>query len=655
MTTLYKPPTFTSTVNPRAATIVVAASDATGTWNADYTCTGTNDEVTLATAIAALPATGGRVLLSDGTFKVKAPTPRTTGVAIEGQGFGTIIDVQSGWTGSNTGVFTLANTSVHATQLRNLTIRCTSRGTNVDGIFLNNNGGSFTADPNTSPDTQHVIENILILAPSGCGIRAAGVSTDGETAASTNSSTITSTSGNARGTWISNVFVFFAGRNGLFWHAPDSFISNFVTGDSQRSGIVSRGGNVRFFGCKSYYSTWHGVVMDGNRNEWGMIEAQDTTLSSFLILGDEITASGLAADSSGNGGVGDGMYINGSYCNIEGVIYDRAPSANTGRTRYGVTFGGTGVKNNIMLSIDVTNFIGSGSFTYNNPPTVPSVYSPVWPAVYSGSPAGQLTVILTTNGTTTGVSDSGDDLTQARFGAGRLYVNAPNVIPVDANLGNSDLSLWMDQTITARPKIKARAKTSSGTAYTADLTRQDYQYADGLHTPGGLAVQSCINGSAVLGANVMYGVRHRAQQSGAFRGIYGLVVVGSGNARVGIYTANSSTGTRLWDSGSVAITSSNTWVDFGDPGAGVTITEGDWYDVVIVCDNGTASLARCGNQLAGGNASAQLPADFTFGSAANRIAWSVGFTFGALPATITDASERNVGTTSVFGLIARIV
>jgi len=653
MTTIYKPPTFTSSANPRPATIVVAASNATGTWDADYTCTGTADQTTIATAIAALPASGGRVLLSDGTFNVTGTIALSTGDCLEGQGFGTIIDVQSGWSGSNTGVITLANTSVHATQIKNMTIRCTSRGTNVDGIYINNSGGSFTAAPNTSPDTQHRIDNILILAPSGCGIRSTGSSTDAETAASTNSSTITSSSGNARGTWISNIFVFFAGRNGLLWHSPDSFISDFVTGDSQRSGIVMRGGNVRYSNLKSYYSTWHGVVMSGNRNEVATVEAQDTTLTGFLILGDEITASGLASDSCGNGGVGDGMYISGSYCNVEGVIYDRAPSANVGRTRYGITFGGngttTGIKNNIMLSIDATNFIGSGSFT------PPSTYSPVWPAVYSGSPAGQLTLFLTTNGTTTGVSDSGDDLTQARFGAGRAYFNAPNTIPVDANLGNSDLSLWIDQTISARPKIKARAKTSGGTAFSADFTRQDYQYADGLHTPGGLALQSCLNGSTTPGLNTLFGVRMRAQQSGAFRGIYGFIATGSGNARVGIYTANAATGNLLWDSGAVSVAASNTWVDFGDPGSGVTISEGDWFDVVITCDNSTVTLARCGNALVNGAAS-QLPADFTFGSAASRIAWQyTAFTYGALPSTITDATHRANSSSSVWGLIARIV
>lgn len=651
MTSLYKPPTFIGSATPRSSTVHLASSAAIGTWNADRTCSGSDDQTTINAALATdLGTDPGRILLSEGVFNLRDALDMYTGQVLEGQGFGTILDL-TGWVGaSNTGVIRLANTSVHGIQVKNLTIRCTSRGTNVDGIYLNNSGGSFGGGAfSTSPDVQHLIQNVLILAPSGCGIRSTGGATDAETAASTNSSTITSTSGNARGTWISNVFVFFAGRNGLFWHAPDSFISNFVTGDSQRSGIVSRGGNVRFFGCKSYYSTWHGVVMDGNRNEWGMIEAQDTTLSSFLILGNEITASGLAADSSGNGGVGDGMYINGSYCNIEGVIYDRAPSANTGRTRYGVTFGGTGVKNNIMLSIDATNFIGSGSFT------PPSTYSPVWPAVYSGSPAGQLTLFLTTNGTTTGVSDSGDDLTQARFGAGRAYFNAPNTIPVDANLGNSDLSLWIDQTISARPKIKARAKTSGGTAFSADFTRQDYQYADGLHTPGGLALQSCLNGSTTPGLNTLFGVRMRAQQSGAFRGIYGFIATGSGNARVGIYTANAATGNLLWDSGAVSVAASNTWVDFGDPGSGVTISEGDWFDVVITCDNSTVTLARCGNALVNGAAS-QLPADFTFGSAASRIAWQyTAFTYGALPSTITDATHRANSSSSVWGLIARIV
>jgi len=59
-------------ISSRGATFVVAASDATARSqaHADYVCDGVNDEVQIQAAIDALPAAGGRVLLSEGTFLV---------------------------------------------------------------------------------------------------------------------------------------------------------------------------------------------------------------------------------------------------------------------------------------------------------------------------------------------------------------------------------------------------------------------------------------------------------------------------------------------------------------------------------------------------------------------------------------------------------
>lgn len=56
----------------RTASLVVAASDAPALVKAqaDYLCDGTNDEVQIQAAIDALPATGGKIQLSSGTFTV---------------------------------------------------------------------------------------------------------------------------------------------------------------------------------------------------------------------------------------------------------------------------------------------------------------------------------------------------------------------------------------------------------------------------------------------------------------------------------------------------------------------------------------------------------------------------------------------------------
>lgn len=70
----------------RPATFVVAASNAKDTTNADYICTGTNDDVTIQTAINALPSNGGTVLLTDGTYTIGSTIILTAFQRLIGQG-----------------------------------------------------------------------------------------------------------------------------------------------------------------------------------------------------------------------------------------------------------------------------------------------------------------------------------------------------------------------------------------------------------------------------------------------------------------------------------------------------------------------------------------------------------------------------------------
>jgi parallel beta-helix repeat protein len=59
---------------PRTATIVVAASNssAAGKAQADYACAGTSDDVVIQEALNALPASGGKVLLLEGTYNISS-------------------------------------------------------------------------------------------------------------------------------------------------------------------------------------------------------------------------------------------------------------------------------------------------------------------------------------------------------------------------------------------------------------------------------------------------------------------------------------------------------------------------------------------------------------------------------------------------------
>ncbi|MBE9483496.1 MAG: right-handed parallel beta-helix repeat-containing protein, partial [Bacteroidetes bacterium] len=92
-------------------TFVVAASDSCSTTKVDYLCDGTDDEVQINQAIAALPATGGDIKLLDGTYVVNSQNAiggssysaiRTdkNKVTIFGAGKSTIIKVKDSQWGS---------------------------------------------------------------------------------------------------------------------------------------------------------------------------------------------------------------------------------------------------------------------------------------------------------------------------------------------------------------------------------------------------------------------------------------------------------------------------------------------------------------------------------------------------------------------------
>ncbi len=71
----------------RATTFVVASNDSLHRNDADYVCDGVADEVEINAALAACPATGGRVVLLAGTFVVAAAIVLQDNCVLEGQDY----------------------------------------------------------------------------------------------------------------------------------------------------------------------------------------------------------------------------------------------------------------------------------------------------------------------------------------------------------------------------------------------------------------------------------------------------------------------------------------------------------------------------------------------------------------------------------------
>ncbi len=99
-----------------AFSLTVAASDAgdASKGSADYLCDGVNDEDTIQEAIEALPAGGGRVLLSEGTFEVERAGVITLSgrETLQGLGSSTVLNGDNGLGGNLITVASTANTWV---------------------------------------------------------------------------------------------------------------------------------------------------------------------------------------------------------------------------------------------------------------------------------------------------------------------------------------------------------------------------------------------------------------------------------------------------------------------------------------------------------------------------------------------------------------
>lgn len=151
----------------KTATFLVAANDANASVisSADYVCDGTADDVQINAAIQALPAGGGKVVLSEGKFVITAAIDiDTSNTSLEGQGPAT--ELESSATGSIS-VVALGN-DVDSCTVRDMEIDCNWQSNNV-GLDLKGVRYSrfdnilFTAAPvgikMTSPGSNHCSQN----------------------------------------------------------------------------------------------------------------------------------------------------------------------------------------------------------------------------------------------------------------------------------------------------------------------------------------------------------------------------------------------------------------------------------------------------------------------------------------------------------------
>jgi parallel beta-helix repeat protein len=136
------------------AAVIVAASDSKNKEKADFVGDGTDDQVEINAAIAALPSTGGTVVLLDGTYNIgtTATTPRNISITVGnitfiGQGSNTIL--KRDWNNASSATYVLD-------------INANSASEQLSGLYI----GNFTVDGNKSTHTSELNSNIRIYSGS---------------------------------------------------------------------------------------------------------------------------------------------------------------------------------------------------------------------------------------------------------------------------------------------------------------------------------------------------------------------------------------------------------------------------------------------------------------------------------------------------------
>lgn len=342
----------------RSATIVVAASNSKDTTNADYICTGTNDHTTINTAIAALPSTGGRVVLMDGTYNlggtINITVPYTE---LRGQGWNTKLAVNN-----STNIYAITFNPAASTRMDGCVV--SDMRINANGANQTTAGGGIYALGATFSE----FNNLYIDSPWNNGLYLYtdnlggyghhnsvhhctflnGQNTnggDGRALLLENSdeniveACIFQDNGRAAATEPNHVF----DKAGL-----NTFIGNqFVSGQTglKLQGSQSRAIGNTFDGCQNEQ-----MRLNGDRNQ---------------VIGNLFYNIGYNGSANSN----DGLWVdNVQYCNIQGNTF--MPLTNSTNARCGVNLSSGPATNNLVTG-NIFTLQGSGTATWGTGAIIP--------------------------------------------------------------------------------------------------------------------------------------------------------------------------------------------------------------------------------------------------------------------------------------------
>lgn len=345
------------------ATIIVAASDSKYKGRADYVVPAgaTNAEVTLQSAISALPTMGGRIVLLDGTFTVSGAINVPSNVTIEGQGNATVIKIADGISTS----FSVITNSDSTNGNSNIIVK----SLRIDGNKTNTSGSTSGVKLSKCTKSQVVECTIENLRNNGIWL----------------SSTCTNVI-------IARNIVNSVIAEGIsFLSSTDCLISNNVVLASGSHGISILGSNNNIVGNLSKLNTGSGIYIAGsssrNNTVTGNTVASNTIHGIYVynssnynnIYANTSITNGqngilIAANCAHNSIIGnvcvensqtitagyDNIQIAGNTCNVQQNTCRAGATSN--KPKYGINVV-TGATGNLVTNNDLTTGGATGAFS----------------------------------------------------------------------------------------------------------------------------------------------------------------------------------------------------------------------------------------------------------------------------------------------------
>ena len=319
-----------------AATIFVAASDASAASIAaalpQYRCDGTADDVQIQAAITALPAGGGKVVLSEGTFNIAAVISLLSNTWLQGQGRATIlkrpdsVDANFLYGTSVTNV-TLSDFLINGNLAGNSTNRspivldtcdnCVVRDVRVSNALAGAASGTHRAAVRLLSSTRVMLSDLRVDNPTGMAI---SLNACGDCVVKGSIITGPSTWGidvdaGSYNIVVNDNIVYVAGYDGIFIEEGSHRISvtNNNCNECGRSGITLN---------QQEAGTLEGITVAGNvchaNTENGMVV---TANAASTIVQDVTIAGNVCTENSRGSTSYDGLHMGGHASGIvRGVV-----------------------------------------------------------------------------------------------------------------------------------------------------------------------------------------------------------------------------------------------------------------------------------------------------------------------------------------------